>query len=73
MVDPADAGARTAQRSARKPHQIPIDQRRQIDSRPRARVVPEVEARIHLQEPQLPGRIALEVELRHAAQAEPTD
>src|SRR5206468_10268969 len=54
-----------------QPGQVAVHERRDVDARERARMVPEREARVDLEQIQAPVRTALEIELGDAADTEP--
>jgi hypothetical protein len=68
-----NAGFRLRGRRPRQSGKIGVDQRRNIDSGDGVRVVPKVEARIDLKQPQLALRIAFEIELGYAGQRQLLD
>src|SRR5215213_5187005 len=73
VVAPTNARARPSGRRARGAGEVRVHERRQVDARLRPHVMPEIEARVHLEQAQAAVGSALEVELRDAAQPEPPD
>src|SRR5205823_1320915 len=70
---PADAAARPLNARAGEAEQVGVYERGEVHARDRSWQVPQVEAGVHLQQPQLAVRCPLEVELRDALQSQPLD
>ena len=72
-IAPPDGARRLRRRRTLAPGEVGVDQGGQIDPGHRARVMPQVEPRVDLQEVQPAAVVALEIQLGDASQAEPGD
>lgn len=72
-IAPPDGARRLRRRRTLAPGEVGVDQGGEIDSGHGARVMPQVEPRVDLQQVQPAAAVALEIQLGDASQAEPGD